>query len=139
MLIINECRTCNADKATCPIRTGLRIKLANIKERLKYRCTGWRQHLKYKIGDKVEFHFIEYSSESPRLWELNPEPLVGIIVSVSKKRPVYQVVIDKANRDRINPDRAHYDKYVMPHDVFETEPTHFDVPVKEEFIKGITD
>jgi hypothetical protein len=137
MVIISECRTCNADKATCPIRTGLRIKLANIKERLKYKCTGWQAHLKYKVGDKIEFHFIEYSSDSPRLWELSVETLIGVIISVSKKRPIYQVMIDKENRAMIKPERDHYDKYVMPHDVFEESPTHFDVPVKEKYIKGL--
>lgn len=137
MLIISECRRCNANRATCPIRNELRKKLDGIKERLKYKCISWQEHLKYKVGDKVEFQFIEYSSDSPRLWELSAETLVGVIISLGKKRPVYQVMIDKVNRNKIDPDKANYDKYVIPHDIFDSESMFFVVPVKEEFIKGI--
>lgn len=139
MLIINECRTCNADKATCPIRTGLRIKLANVKERLQYKCKDWRHHLKYKVGDKIEFHFLEFTTESASGWKLSEEPLVGTITYLSKKKPLYQVLIDKENRDQIDSEFTLYDKYVIPHDFFEEVPILFEVPVKEEFIIGIAE
>lgn len=141
MLIINECRTCNADKATCPIRIGLRIKLANIKERLRYKCTGWQQHLEYKIGDKISFHFIEHGEHGG---ELSGETLVGTIVDISKKRPVYIVMIDRENRDKIDPEYSLYNKLVSPYsaegfDFDCNDPNYFTVPVKEELITGIAE
>jgi hypothetical protein len=141
MLVINECRTCNADKATCPIKKGLQDKLKGIKERLKYRCKGWQQHLKYKVGDKVVFHFIEYGEHGG---ELSGETLTGKIFDISKKSPVYQVIIDQENRNKIDPEFSNYDKYVSPYheDVFDfhfKEPTHYTVPVKEQLITGVAD
>jgi hypothetical protein len=136
MLIINECRTCNADKETCPIRTGLRIKLANIKERLKYKCKGWQKHLEYNIGDKISFHFIEHGEHGG---ELSGETLTGVVVDINKKRPVYYVMIDQDNRNLIDPEYSIYDKYVQPYVTIEDgygidHPGFYTVPVKEELI-----
>lgn len=142
MLIITECRRCNADKATCPIRTGLRIKLTNVKERMKYKCTGWRQHLEYKIGDKITFHFIEQGEYGG---ELSGETLTGTIIDVSKKKPVYMVVIDKENRALIDKEYSLYDRFVSPcgengdFEWSEEEASFFQVPVKEELITGIAE
>lgn len=142
MLLINECRTCNADRSTCPVATGLRKKLedAGIKDRLRYKCKDWQKHLKYKVGDKVDFYFIEkghYGSE------LSGETLTGVIIEISKKRPVYFVVIDKENRNMINKEYTLYDRFVMPYSeggyVSEEEATHFQVPVKEDLISGLVD
>lgn len=139
MLIINECRTCNADKATCPIRTELQKKLVGIKERLKYKCKEWRQHVLYKVGDKIEFTFLEFSTEYATGYEKSEEVLKGEITYIGKKKPVYQVLIDKENRDKINPERTGYDKFVTTHDFFEEAPTLFEVPVKESFIIGLAE
>lgn len=141
MLIINECRTCNADKATCPIRIGIQKKLAGIKERLQYRCKAWYQHLEYKVGDKINFHFIEHGEHGA---ELSGETLTGTIIDISKKKPVYIAVIDRENRNKIDPEYSLYDKRVSSYseDGFDFDyktPTHFTVPVKEELITGIAD
>jgi hypothetical protein len=149
MLLINECRTCNADKTTCPVALGLRKKLekAGIKERLRYRCREWQKHLKYKVGDKVEFHFVEYSPE----WhqgELSGETLVGTIVDTGKKGPVYFVVIDQENRNKIDSEFTKYDKLVWPYhepadddsfNAFFGEPTLYTVPVREKLIIGFAE
>lgn len=141
MLIINECRTCNADKATCPIRIELQKKLTGIKERLKYKCKGWQQHLKYKVGDKINFHFIEDVGDGS---ELSGETLAGTIIDFSKKRPVYMVVIDKENRKLIDKEFSAYDRFVSAYSetgeyVSDPEAVLFLVPVKEELITGITE
>lgn len=138
MLIINECRTCNADKVTCPIRMSLKDKLqkAGVKEHLKYKCNGWVKHLGYDVGDKISFHFIERGEHGG---ELSGETLTGTIIDVSKKRPVYLVMIDQENRNKIDKEYSAYDRFVSPYSdegfVFDhKEPTHFTVPVKEELI-----
>lgn len=141
MLIINECRTCNADHKTCPIKAELKKKLSGIKERLKYKCTGWQKHLEYKVGDKITFHFIENGEYGS---ELSGETLTGTIIDISKKRPVYIVMIDRDNRNKIDPEYSLYDKRVSPYseDGFDFDhitPTHFTVPVKEELITGIAE
>lgn len=142
MLIINECRTCNADKVTCPIRIELQKKLTGIKERLKYKCKGWLQHLEYKVGDKVVFHFIEHGEHGS---ELSGETLTGTIIDVSKKKPVYMVVIDKENRALIDKEYSLYDRFVSPcgengeFEWSEGEASFFQVPVKEELITGIAE
>lgn len=143
MLIINECRTCNADKSTCPIKTGLREKLqkAGIKERFKYKCNGWQKHLMYKVGDKIIFHFIENGEHGG---ELSGETLTGTIIDVSKKRPVYMVVIDKENRNMIDKEYSAYDRFVAPYSetgayVSEEEAIYFQVPVKEGLITCIAE
>lgn len=144
MLIITECRTCNADKVTCPIKIGLRKKLqkAGIKDRLKYKCKDWQKHLEYKIGDKVDFHFIEKGDQGG---ELSGETLTGTIIDVSKKKPVYMVVIDKENRKLIDKEYSAYDRFVTPcgengEFVYPEEDSNFyHVPVKEELITGIAD
>lgn len=64
---------------------------------------------------------------------------MGIVIGISKKRPVYYVTIDKENRNKIDPEFAYYDKHVTPHDYTDPNPTEFDVPVKEEFILGIVE
>lgn len=141
MLIINECRACNADKATCPIRTELRLKLSNIRERLKFKCAGWQKHLQYKIGDKINFHFIEKGEHGS---ELSGETLTGKIIDISKKRPVYFVVIDKDNRRLIDKDYSAYDRFVTPYGedgryVSDEEADYYQVPVKEYLITGIAE
>lgn len=143
MLIITECRTCNADKATCPIKTGLREKLhkAGIKERFKFKCKEWSKHLMYKIGDKVVFHFIENGVHGG---ELSGETLTGTIIDVSKKRPVYVVVINQENRSLIDAEYSAYDRFVTPYSedgscVTEEEANYFQVPVKEELITGFAE
>lgn len=139
MLIITECRFCNADKNTCQIKLALSAKLRHggIKETLRYRCSSWKGFLKYKIGDKVDFHFIEYSLESNTGWELSGDTLVGEIVGINKKKAIYEVKIDKENRNKIDGEYTTYEKYLMPVDFLEEEPTAFVVPVKEEFITGL--
>lgn len=137
MLIIPQCRSCNADKSTCPIKAQLSKKLqeAGIKERLKYKCKEWQKHLKYKVGDKVVFHFIE---NGERGGELSGETLTGIISDISKKKPIYMVVIDKENRGKIDKEFSAYDRFVTPYSdegyVSEEEASHFMVPVKEDLI-----
>lgn len=145
MLLINECRTCNADKTTCPVALGLRKKLesAGIKERLKYKCKDWQKHLKYKVGDKVEFHFVEYSPEWHR-GELSGETITGTIIEHGKKKPVYIVVIDKENRSKIDKEFTRYDRFVTPYSesgeyISEAEANVFSVPVKESLITGLSD
>lgn len=147
MLIINECRTCNADKTTCPIAIGLRNRLskAGIKERLRYKCKDWQKHLKYKMGDKITFHFIENGEHGG---ELSGETLTGTIIDISKKKPVYIVVIDQENRNKNDAEYTAYDKRVSPYcetnddsifDAFFSDATHFTVPVKEELITCIAE
>lgn len=145
MLIISECRTCNADKSTCPVAIGLREKLnkAGIKDLLKYKCKDWQKHLKYKAGDKVIFHFIESSSENWR-GGLSGETLTGIIIEHSKKKPVYMVMIDKENRRLIDKEFTNYDKYVTPYSeegiyISDEDAQYFLVPVKEELIVCIAE
>lgn len=140
MLIITECRICNADKSTCPIKTGLREKLQNagIKDRMKYKCKEWAKHLAYKLGDKIIFHFIENGEHGG---ELSGETLTGTIIDISKKRPIYTVVIDKVNRNLIDKEFSAYDRFVTPYSetefVSEEDANFFTVPVKEELITGI--
>lgn len=142
MLIINECRTCNAEKATCPIKAELQKKLTGIKERLRYKCKGWQRHLEYKIGDKITFHFIEKGEHGG---ELSGETLTGRIIDVSKKKPVHMVVIDAENRKLIDKEFSAYDRFVTPcgengEFVYpEEESNFFHVPVKEELITGIAE
>jgi hypothetical protein len=139
MLIIPQCRSCNADKTTCLIKLELSKKLqkAGIKERLKYKCKEWQKHLKYKVGDKVVFHFIE---EGERGGELSGETLTGIISDISKKKPIYMVVIDKENRHKIDKEYSAYDRFVMPctesgdFEFTEADAAYFTVPVKESLI-----
>lgn len=139
MLIISECRKCNADKFTCPVKIELskKLHLAGIKERLKFKCSSWYQHLKYKRGDKVEFHFIENGEFGG---EISGETLIGMIVDISKKKPVYIVMIDKANRAKIDSDYSAYDRFVSPCDesggfIYPDEDSQFfKVPVKESLI-----
>ena len=138
MLIINECRTCNADNTTCPVKQELRDKLQNagIKERIKYKCSDWQKHLKYKIGDKISFRFVENGHFRG---ELSEETLAGTIIDISKKRPIYMVVIDKANRNLIDKEFTAYDRFVTPYAedgvyISEEEAQYFTVPVKESLI-----
>lgn len=142
MLIITECRTCNADKATCPIRTELQKKLTGIKENLKYKCKVWQKYLQYKKGDKIIFHFIKKGEHGG---ELSGETLTGRIIDVSKKKPVYMVVIDAENRKLIDKEYSLYDRFVTPcgengEFVWPEEDSNFyHVPVKEELITGIAE
>jgi hypothetical protein len=143
MLIINECRTCNADTHTCPIRVALKDKLqkAGIKERLKYKCNDWPKHMEYKVGEKITFHFIENGQLGG---ELSGETLTGVIVDASKKKPTYMVVIDKENRRLIDKEFSAYDRFVTPYSeggeyVSDDEASYFQVPVKEELITGLAD
>lgn len=144
MLLINECRTCNADKTTCPVALVLRKKLekAGIKERLRYKCKDWQKHLKYKVGDKITFHFIEKGDYGG---ELSGETLTGTISDISKKRPVYIVIIDKENRALIDKEYTTYDRFVTPCEENgdfrypNEEANFFSVPVREDFITGIAD
>lgn len=142
MLIINECRTCNADKSTCPIRIELQKKISGIKERLKYKCKSWQKYLQYKVGDKITFHFIEKGEYGS---EISGETLTGTIIDVSKKKPVYMVVINKENRNMIDKEFSAYDRFVTPcgengeYVWPEEDHSFFYVPVKEELITGIAD
>jgi hypothetical protein len=138
MLLINECRTCNADKRTCPVAVGLRKNLesAGIKDRLRYKCKDWQKHLKYKVGDKITFHFIEKAHYGS---ELSGETLTGTIVDISKKRPVYFAIIDKENRNKIDEEYSSYHRYAMPYSltgeyVSMEDAEYFQVPVREDLI-----
>lgn len=144
MLIITQCRTCNVDKNTCPIKAELssKLKQSGIKVPLRYKCNEWRKYLKYKVGDKVEFHFIEKSHYGG---ELSGETLTGRIIDMSKKKPVYMVVIDGKNRNLIDKEFSLYDRFVtpcgengefaFPHDIT----NFFHVPVKEDLITGLAE
>lgn len=142
MLYIKECKTCNADKNTCPIRNELSgaLKSIGIRQRLVYKCREWQKHLKYKVGDKIVFYFIERGF---RGGEWSGETLEGVIYDISKKRPVYMVRIDTANRNLIDKEYSNYDKYVNEEEEWDGEGSiktgFFTVPVKEELIVGISE
>lgn len=77
--------------------------------------------------------------------ELSGETLTGTVIDTSQKRPVYIVMIDKDNRNKIDSEFTKYDKLVHPYyeqnnddsyDAFFGEPTHFSVPVREKLIIG---
>lgn len=135
MLIIKECRFCNADKDSCPIRNDLRQKVSGIKERLTFKCVAWKKHLKYSIGDKIQFYFIERGHFGG---ETSGDTLTGEIYDVSNKRPTYMVRIDTENRNKIDKEYSNYDKYVNEEEEWDGEGSaktgFFTVPVKEELI-----
>lgn len=119
------------------------VENAGIKDRLRYKCKDWQKHLKYKVGDKVEFHFIEYS-EYVLEGQLSGETLIGTIVEISKKRPVYFVVIDKENWGKIDEEYTKYARFAMPYSktgefVSMEEAEFFQLPVKEDLITGLVD
>lgn len=131
MLIIPQCRFCNADKTTCPIKQDLKKKLqkARITEPLRYKCVKWREYALYKPGDTIRFYFLELNPEGGM--EESGEYLQGVIESISKVKPVYLVKIDQENRNKIDPEYAKYDKYV--HDYY-GEDGFYLLPVREQYI-----
>jgi hypothetical protein len=141
MLIISECRFCNADKTTCPIKQGMseRLRVAGIKDRLKYRCKEWTKHRKYQVGDWVVFHFIERSSESGYRAETSGETITGQIVDVSKKKPIYFVQFDAEGFAKIDPAYTGYGKYVIEMEDYDEvrglfKTGFYQAPVRESLI-----
>lgn len=136
MLIIPQCRFCNANKATCPIKQGLKAKLqeAGIKERLRYSCVGWRKHLKYSVGDRVEFTFLVHDGD-----RLMPEGqiLSGTIRRIAKKKPIYIVGITAEMFERIDTKHTNYRQIIDPLDDWNLGSpvdVEYDAPVWESLI-----
>lgn len=149
MLIISECRFCNKDKSTCEIKLSLRDRLqkSGITEPLKYKCGEWKKHLKYQIGDEAEFHFIERDEDSYGGYagtQHSGETVVGKIIEVSKRKPIYFVRINQENRNKIDPDwvSKKYIDMIMEEEDWEAyvgdgKTGFFQLPVKESLIVNI--
>lgn len=136
MLIIPQCRFCNADKTTCEIKQGLkrRLQQAGIKDRLRYSCGSWRHHLKYSIGDHIEFTFWVHDGE-----RLIPEGTIlsGIIRRIANKKPFYIVGITSEMFERIDQRHVHYRQIIDPLDDWDLDApadVEYNAPVRENLV-----
>lgn len=120
MLIIPQCRFCNANKATCSIKQGLKRKLqdAGIKEPMRYICHGWRAHVKYAVGDVIEFAYLVYGDMG---YERAEETLTGKIVELNKKRPIYIVTITQDEYNKIDKDYTRYHEKITRYGTYDNE------------------
>lgn len=120
MLIIPQCRFCNANKATCSIKQGLKAKLqeVSITEPLRYLCKSWQNHLKYKVGDVVVFDYLIFGHHG---YERAEAELTGTIVGISTKKPVYIVSLTQDEFAKIDPFITDYHKKIRTYEYWDAQ------------------